>query len=176
LRPSEGIGGAQHQATQKRIKEAAEALGFLAVIEKQIPHGSIDLWLQRSGFAVACEISLTTTIDHEFRNVRKCLETECVHVAVITSRLPRLEQIKEAVNAALGSEVASRVGYYTPDEFIGWMNALSTPCPISKAPPITIRRGRRVTRKTPSLTPEELKQREGAQIALMAEVLRSQSR
>jgi hypothetical protein len=176
LPPAEGIGGAQHQATQKRIKEAAEALGFLAMIEKQIPNGSIDLWLQRSGFAVACEISLTTTIDHEFRNVRKCLDTECAHVAVITSKLSRLEQIKEAVNAALGPGVAGQVGYYTPDDFVAWLNALPAPSPISSEPLVTIRRGRKVTRKAPSLTPEELKQREAAQIALMAEVMRKKDR
>jgi len=170
----EGIGGAQHQATQKRIKEAAEKLGFLAVIEKQIPNGSVDLWLQRSGFAIACEISVTTTIDHEFSNVRKCLDVECAHVAVISSKPQRLEQIKEAVNGALGADKASRAGYYTPDDFIAWLNTLEpvTLTPISTEPRVTIRRGRKVTRKVPSLTPEELKQKEAERIALIAEVMR----
>ena len=176
LPPGEGIGGAQHQATQKRIKEAAEKLGFLAVIEKQIPNGSVDLWLQRDGFSVACEISVTTTIDHEFRNVRKCLEVDFAKVAVISSKSPRLEQIREAVLAALGPDAGARVGYYTPDDFIAWLNSLPaiTTVPVSNEPTVTMRRGRKVTRKASSLTPEERKQKEAERIALIAEVMGSQ--
>ncbi|HMJ90345.1 MAG TPA: type IV secretion system DNA-binding domain-containing protein [Candidatus Acidoferrum sp.] len=179
LRPSsEGIGGAQHQATQKRIKEAAEKLGFLAVIEKEIPNGSVDLWLQRNGFAIACEISVTTTIDHEFRNVRKCLEAEAAHVAVISGKPLRLDQIKNAADSGLGSDKTARVGYYSPDGFIAWLSTLTAPepNPVTSEPTVTIRRGRKVTRKGPSLTPEELKQREAAQIALFSEVMRPKPR
>jgi len=173
LLPGEGIGGAQHQATQKRIKEAAEELGFLAVIEKQIPNGSVDLWLQRDGFAVACEISVTTTIDHEFRNVRKCLDVDCAQVAVISSKASRLQQIREAVLAALGPEAGARVGYYTPDDFIAWLNSLPpiAAVSISTEPTVTMRRGRKVTRRSSSLTPEERKQKEAERIALIAEVM-----
>lgn len=175
LRPSdEGIGGAQHQATQKRIKEAAEKLGFLAVIEKAIPNGSVDLWLQRNGFAIACEISVTTTIDHEFRNVRKCLELDCAHVAVISSKPQRLEQIRDAVAGGLGSDAAAKAGFYMPDDFIAWLNTLApvAPVPVSTEPTVTTRRGRKVTRKVQNLTPVELKEKEAARIALIAEVMR----
>ena len=59
-----GRGGAQHQAIQKRIKEAAEELGFRSVIEKPVldGQGSVDLWLERAGLSIACEISI---IDHD---------------------------------------------------------------------------------------------------------------
>ena len=43
------------------------------MIEKQIPEGSVDLLLERPGQTFACEISITTTIDHEVGNVAKCL-------------------------------------------------------------------------------------------------------
>ncbi|MGA9778547.1 MAG: type IV secretion system DNA-binding domain-containing protein [Verrucomicrobiia bacterium] len=68
-----GRGGAQHQAIQKRIKEAAEELDFRSVIEKSVldGQGSVDLWLGRAGETLACEISISTTIDHEVRNVAK---------------------------------------------------------------------------------------------------------
>ena len=71
-----GRGGAQHQAIQRRIKEAAEELGFRSVIEKPVldGQGSVDLWLERTGESIACEISISTTIDHEVGNVAKCLK------------------------------------------------------------------------------------------------------
>ena len=72
----QGKGGEQHKAIQRRIKDAAEALGFRSVIEKQLANSaqSIDLFLERGDQQIACEISISTTIDHEVGNVRKCLE------------------------------------------------------------------------------------------------------
>ena len=175
LRPvTEGMGGAQHQTIQKRIKEAAEALGFLAIIEKKIPNGSVDLALQKSGAGIACEISVTTTIDHEFGNVQKCLETGFAQVAVISGKPQRLEQIKEAVVSGLGAEKSQRVGYHSPDGFIEWLKTVvaAEPAPVSTEPTVTVRRGRTVTRKTLNLTPEERQTKEAAHIALMAEVMR----
>ena len=55
-----GMGGAQHKEIQKRIKQVAEALGFLTTIEKPIPNGSVDVLLERNGQTIACEISVTT--------------------------------------------------------------------------------------------------------------------
>jgi hypothetical protein len=170
----EGMGGAEHKAIQKRIKEAAESVGFLAVIEKEIPHGSIDLALLKSGVGVACEISVTTTIDHEFGNVKKCLDAGFTQVAVISGKAQRLEQIKAAVMAGMGTEKSAWVGYFTPDQFIEWLRALplAESSPVSSEPAVTIRRGRTVTRKAPALTAEERRLKEAAWMALNAEVMR----
>jgi hypothetical protein len=169
----EGMGGAQHQAIQKRIKEAAEGLGFLAIIEKEIPNGSVDLALQKNGVGIACEISVTTTIDHEFGNVRKCVEAGFAHVAVISGKSTRLEQIEEAVTAGLGTERSPCVSYHTPDQFIDWLKSLpvNEPPPNPAEPTVTVRRGRRVTRKAPTLTAEERREKETARIALLAEIM-----
>lgn len=171
----EGMGGPEHKAIQKRIKEAAEALGFLAMIEKEIPHGSVDLALVRSGGVnIACEITVTTTIHHEVGNVRKCLEAGFTQVAVISSKVQRLEQIKEAVEVDVGAEKSGCVGYFTPDSFIDWLKALPVieAVPVSSEPTVTMRRGRIVTRKAPTLTPEERRQKEAAHLKMIAEVMR----
>jgi hypothetical protein len=57
-------------------RQAAEELGFRSVIEKPVleGQGSVDLWLERPGQTIACEISISTTIDHEVRKVAKCLK------------------------------------------------------------------------------------------------------
>jgi hypothetical protein len=169
---SAGIGGHQHQETQRRIKQAAEALGFLATIEKAIPNGSVDVLLERRGESIACEIGITTSVDHEFGNIEKCLKAGFSHVAMI-SRPERLQQIAEAVVTALGAEDASRVGYYTPDDFITHLQNL--PVPVEEAtaptPTETIRRGRKVTRKGPSLTPDERRMKEAAHHKMISEVM-----
>ncbi len=165
-----GIGGAQHQTTQKRIKKAAEELGFLATIEKPIPNGNVDVLLERQGQTIACEIGVTTPVDQEFRNLQKCLAAGFPHVAMI-SRPERLRQIAEAVQTALGAE--PRVGFYTPDEFITHLQQLPVPPTPSPAPTQTIRRGRTVTVKTRELSPAERREKEAARIALLAEIMRA---
>ncbi|NBV25304.1 MAG: hypothetical protein EBS05_25745 [Proteobacteria bacterium] len=175
-----GRGGAQHQAIQQRIKTAAEGLGYRVTVEKQLqnPLGSVDLALESTGTSIACEISVTTSIDHEFGNVKKCLAAGFVHVAVITGNPARLGQIAEAVKAALSAEEAARVGYYSPDEFI-----TSLPKHLAEAPkadPTTPaerqRRGYKVRLQVTPLTPEERQARETAGLTMLADAMRTRPR
>jgi hypothetical protein len=161
-----GRGGAQHQAIQQRIKQAAEKLGFRSVIEKPVldGQGSVDLWLERTGEIIACEISISTTIDHEVGNVAKCLRADIPKVAVICLDDERLRKIGSAVLGSLGAEAAARVEYFQPDQFIAHLakldskNTVATPAVISET--TTIRRGIKVTRKVAKLTTEEQQARE----------------
>lgn len=170
-----GRGGAQHQAIQKRIKQAAEELGFRSVIEKPVLDGlgSIDLFLERGGQSVACEISLTTTIDHEVGNVAKCLKAGLPNVAVICLDDERLKKIATAISGSLGSEMAARVEYYQPDRFIAYLKAL--PPIVPKDVATETRRGYKIKRSTPELSPEERKQKEDVAIHLIAEAMKRKS-
>ena len=104
-----GKGGEQHKALQRRITEAAETLGFRSVIEKQIAGSqeSVDLLLERGDQKIACEISVTTTIDHEVGNAAKCLKAGWPQVAIICVGTDRLQKIAEAVAGSLGAEAAA---------------------------------------------------------------------
>ncbi len=166
-----GKGGAQHQAIQRRIKEAAEALGFRSVIERPVleGQGSVDLFLERSGHAIACEISITTTIDHEVGNVVKCLKAGIPKVAVICLEEQRLQKIAAAISGSLGSEAATRVSYYLPDQFIADLKTL--PLPVAKDS-VTTRQGYRVKRSAPKLTLEEQRQREEISNRVLADASR----
>lgn len=166
-----GRGGAQHQAIQKRIKEAAEALGFRSVIERPVldGQGSVDLWLERTGQAIGCEISVTTTIDHEVRNVSKCLKAGVPKVAVICLDDGRLRKIADAVAGSLGAELAARVEYFQPDQFIAHLKTLPLPAP---QPSETEFAGYKVKRSYPKLTPEEQKQRENLGHRTMADAIK----
>lgn len=166
-----GKGGEQHKAMQRRIKEAAEGLGFRSVIEKQIAGSqeSIDLLLERDDQKIACEISVTTTIDHEVGNVAKCLKTRLPQVAIICVSEDRLTKIANAVSGSLGTDAAARVAYYQPDQFIAHLKTLRQPVPKDS---VTTHHGYKVKRSAPKLTVEEQRQREDLANQMMAEAMR----
>ena len=143
-------------------------LGFRSMIEMQIAAGqeSFDLYLERAERKIACEISISTTIDHEVGNVRKCLGTGMTHIAVICISEDRLQKIAAAVSGSLGPEAAARVAYYQPDPFIAYLKSLPPP----KEAQVT-NRGFKVKRSIPALTDEEQQQREGIANQRMAEAI-----
>jgi hypothetical protein len=166
-----GRGGAQHQAIQKRIKEAAEGVGFRSVIEKPVldGQGSVDLWLERTGQTIACEISITTTIDHEVGNIAKCLKAGVPKVVMICLDEQRLRKIAAAVSGSLGAELAARVEYFQPDPFIAYLKALK---PSAPQPTETEYAGYKVKRSIPKLSAQEQKQKEDIANRIMAETMR----
>ena len=175
--PDLGKGGAQHKAIQKRVKEAAEALGFRSVIEQEVldGKGSVDLLLVRDEQAIACEISLTTSIDHEVGNVAKCLKAGFRTVAVICLSEDRLEKIQVAVVGSLGAEATSGVAFFQPDQFIAHLQTL--PPQKTQAPGAPkIRKGYKVKHQVAKLSPEERQQREGAAIHSIKEAMQRRAK
>ncbi len=123
-----GRGGAQHKAIQERLQTEAHALGFLAEVESTLNEGSkqaADLVLRLGQVNIAVEISITTTTDHEFGNVKKCLNAGFSRVAVVSSSPERLEPIARAVKVGLGPEMAAKVSFHTPEEFIAELKTLA---------------------------------------------------
>jgi hypothetical protein len=166
-----GRGGAQHQAIQQRIKQAAEELGFRSVIEKPVldGQGSVDLWLERTGQTIACEISISTTIDHEVRNVAKCLKAGVPKVMVICLDDERLRKIGNAVSGSLGSELAARVEYFQPDQFAAYLKTIPAEIPKEQT---TVRRGYKIKRVISELSTEQQKEKEASAIRAIADSMR----
>ena len=172
-----GKGGAQHQAIQLRLKEAAEKLGFRGVIEKQVldGQGSVDLLLEGHNRSIACEISLTTTIDHEVGNIAKCYRADYREIAVISVENDRLRKIETAVSGSLGPEPATCTKYFNPESFIAYLQSL-VPTKPEQAEPPAVRRGYKVKRSTSTLSPADRKQREETAIKIIADTMRPKSR
>ena len=171
-----GRGGAQHQAIQQRLKQAAEALGFRAIIEKQIlgGFGSIDLLLERGEYLLACEITIATSVDHEVGNVSKCFKAGFRQVAVIASDENRLRRIALAVESSLGTDSSKQVLFCLPDQLIAHLKDLpETTIPKPDQP--KVRRGYKVTTKHVELSPTEMKAREDAAIAAIAEAMKQRA-
>jgi hypothetical protein len=164
-----GRGGARHKTIQERLKKEAEHLGFQAEVEKQLAKGSnqaADLLLRQGGLTIAVEITVTTGVDHEFDNVKKCLASGVGRVAVISTNPRQLEDIAAAVQGGLGSEAAAKVSYHSPDDFIAELRKLAAEIkarPAPAMPPGEVKsHGRTVRRHLPKLSPEEQKQRADA--------------
>ncbi len=70
-----GGGGARHSEIERAIKEVGEAAGFRASLEETILDGAgrVDVILRRETLTICCEVSVTTTREHEYLNVKKCL-------------------------------------------------------------------------------------------------------
>jgi hypothetical protein len=166
-----GRGGAQHQAIQQRIKKAAEGLGFRSVIEKAVldKSGSVDLLLERDGKTFACEISISTTVDHEVGNISKCLKAGFQDVVVICLDDERLTAIAKAVRGSLGAEVADYVRYFQPDQFIEHLTALPVPPPPEST---RVTRGYKVKAAFSKLSPEEQKHREDIAFLSVADAMK----
>jgi hypothetical protein len=166
-----GRGGAQHQAIQQRIKQVAEELGFRSVIEKPVldGQGSVDLWLERTGQTIACEISISTTIDHEVGNVAKCFKAGIPKVALICLDEERLRKIAAAVSGSLGAELTVCVEYFQPDQFIAYLKTI--PAEIPKEQTI-VRRGYKIKRVVSELSTAQQNEKEAAAIRTIADSMR----
>lgn len=111
-----GKGGQQHKYLQQLIKRWGEERGYKATIEKQVKGGGVDVALESGKQTIACEISVTTTVDHEVSNIRKCLDAGFTHVIMVTSEAKGLGKIKDAAFAQLGSERLSAVHFFLPED------------------------------------------------------------
>jgi hypothetical protein len=136
--------------------------------------GSIDLVLEKPGHAIACEINVSSTIDYEVGNVSKCLKAGLFVVAVICPSTDRLSRLAEAMKC-FGPEQLGKIGFYSPDEFIGHLQKATleqAPDPSEPGVTETLRRGYKVKRHFVEVSPEDAKAREDSALKMLAEKMR----
>ncbi len=124
--------------------------------------------MKRGSQEIACEISISTTIDHEFKN-EKCLKAGIAKVAIICLEDERLNKIASAVLGSLGPELAARVEYFRPDSFIEYLRALPPPTPLNSEKTYA---GYKVKHSLPKLSPEEQKAKQDLAHKLLSEALK----
>lgn len=173
--PIPGRGGPEHQAIQKRIKAEAEKLGFRSIIEKSVLEGqaSIDVWLERNGIIIACEVSFTNTEDNESGKIIRCLKGGIPKFAMICMDEKKLRKIETAISRSVEAELASRVEYFQPDPFIEYLKSLPVELPKKSE---KIRRGYKVKHSQSSVSTEEQKAKEEAAIRAIAESMQTKKK
>ena len=171
-----GIGGHQHNLIRERIECVAQQLGYSASREHPTDSGGkIDVVLKKHERAIACEIAITTTIDHEVGNVSKCLKAGFKSVVVISPSNDRLEKIRTGVAASLSGEECSLVGYYHPDAFITRLQHLAlqdTAAPVQNFSSEKKYGKYRVKNSVANLTAEEIKERESIALGTVTSTMR----
>lgn len=103
--PAPGRGGAQHKYLQELIRRWGQANGWLVTLEKPVLDGigNVDVSLERDGLRVACEISVSSSVEYEIGNVRKCLAAGYDRVlSIVDGRAlgKRRAEIERAFDAA----------------------------------------------------------------------------
>ena len=124
--PSDGRGGPQHKYLQDLVRRWASSKDWKTTIEKPILDGlgSVDVALERDGQSIACEISISTGIEHETLNIRKCLAAGFGHVVLMLPERKAIAKAKAAVTAALTEDESKKVRVLTPEDFFAFVNSL----------------------------------------------------
>src|SRR5581483_469713 len=111
----------QHDAIKKQIQREAESLDYTVNFEERVLDGPkrIDVVLQRGNQRIACEVSVTNTVEYEAaKNITKCLTAGFFHVAAICLNRNKLARIQARFAELVTPAQAAKVGFYTPAEFI----------------------------------------------------------
>ncbi|SKA85680.1 AAA-like domain-containing protein [Prosthecobacter debontii] len=167
-----GRGGEDHRNLQREFKSIAESLGFRATIEKQLP-GTLectDLLLEREGFTIAVEITVTNTLDYELRNIGKCLRAGVSQVAVVAAESGKLAKIEAAARVSFGHQHGDRLRFFLRDGFNEHLqNFVLAEPPQEPMPDKQVRhKGWTVRTTTVHISPEEAKEREAAAAKILA--------
>jgi hypothetical protein len=122
-----GRGGPEHQYLQELVKRWGEAKGYRATVEEPLPAGGkVDVALRREGHALACEISVTSSVAQEIGNVEKCLAAGFDEVVLLALNRGTLGKVREALDLRLPPGAGGRVRCLSPEEFF---TALDAPAP-----------------------------------------------
>lgn len=174
-----GRGGDIHRAVQAEFKRLAEARGFRATIERQLPDSqdTVDLYIERDGVSIACEVSVTNTLEYEMKNITKCLRAGVRQVLVLTVAPEKHQRLSAAIASLLSPEQQDKVLCIQKDEFEGYLDSLSpkdTPNPpalTSEGKPKMVKGWKVRTNSIPAPI-EDVPRLEKEMAATMAENLR----
>ncbi len=121
-----GRGGQEHKYLQNLIIRWAHGMGWKADIEAPVLDGSgmVDIALEREGVRIACEITVTTTADHEIENLDKCLRAGFTHVAAIASDPKRLRKIEQLATKNFSQKDRAKLHFFAPDDLFAFIETL----------------------------------------------------
>lgn len=156
----------QHGYLQHLVRTVAQDRGFHVSIEDPILDGTgrVDISLSRDDLRIACEVSVTTSPEHELGNVLKCLAAGYAQVLVLSSRERHLSKLRNHISGHLEKEQRDRVYFLTPDDMIAHLEQHSIP-PQAKERTI---RGYRVKVSHQAVSEEDARARRDAVNKLIA--------
>lgn len=154
-----GKGGPKHRYLQALVKELAETQGFRATIEAPVAGGGggqVDVLLERDGVAIAVEVSVSTPVEQERENVRKCLAAGYARVALVLAKSRTTQgRYRATILEGLGEADRERLSFLAPEEVPDFIAALA-PVPASTE---MVVKGYRVKVSHTAVSPDEARER-----------------
>jgi len=122
-----GRGGAQHKYLQDLVRRTAEARGFAVSLERPVldGHGHVDAALEKDTISIACEISVSTSVEHEVGNITKCLAAGFDYALLICTD----ETLLDLARAEMVNADTSRVRFLTPGNLAGLLEEIESAVP-----------------------------------------------
>lgn len=168
IRP--GKGGKDHRYLQALIKQLAEEYGLRASIEAGLPNGlgQVDVLLERDGVVAAVEISVSTPVEHERSNLRKCLDAGYPRIGVVLAKSKKVQaSYKATLIEGLSAIEREKVSFMAPEEIPDFIAAVVPP----DKPREKIVKGYKVKVSETAGTPEDAKARQTAIARIIAQSL-----
>lgn len=153
-----GKGGPKHKYLQSLVKGLAEEQGFRATTEATLEsgEGQVDVLLQRDDVSIAVEISVTTPVEQELENVRKCLTAGLRNVALVLAKSKSVySRYRDTILEGLTEKDRGLVTFLTPDQIPDYLAGFAVPAPREN-----VVRGYKVKVSHAALTPDELTERQ----------------
>jgi hypothetical protein len=163
-----------HRYLQTLVKKMAEASGYTAVLEMQVPDGggNVDVLLSKDNKTIAVEICVTTDPDWEMHNIQKCLGAKYDMVISLSGDPKQLEKIKKKCKAGISNFEQHPVQFFTPDALFAFLDTAVT----AAEPQEQIIKGYRVNVTYDSLSQEEMDRKRASVTKVVMDALRRQKR
>ena len=151
---SKGKGGARHKEIQQILQQAAHENSFGADIEKHVGQGQhIDLIINTGNTQIACEISVSTNVEHELSNIQKCIDAGYANIWMITKNGKHLAAIKSTAQNQIDRVNFETIQFYSVDEALSEIRSM-------KSAGKRIIRGRNVKLCWEDINTDEIKRRQ----------------
>lgn len=159
-----------HRYLQTLTKKMAEARGYTAVIEQQLPdgNGSVDVLLTKDFKTIAVEISVTTDAEWEMHNIEKCIHAGYSEVISVSGDPKQLDRIKKKCIEGIKDFDGKAVQFFTPDALFSYLDTTI----LKEEPREQIIKGYRVNVSYENITPEEMERKRASVAKVVMDSLR----
>jgi len=163
-----------HRYLQAFVKKMAEARGYTAVLEMQVPdgNGNVDVLFSKEGRTIAVEVSVTTDPAWEMHNIEKCIAAKYDTVVSLSGDPKQLDKIKKKCKEGIKDFENKDIYFFTPDALFEYLDTAS----ISQEQQEQIIKGYRVNVTYDAITQEEMDRKRASVAKVVMDSLRKRKK
>jgi hypothetical protein len=163
-----------HRYLQTLVKKMAEARGYVAVLESQVPNSAeqVDVLLSKEGKTIAVEICITTDAEWEMHNIQKCLAAQYDVVVSVCGDPKQLEKIRKKCTERIPDIEQKQVHFFTPDVLFSFLDSAVK----NEIPQEQIIKGYRVNVTYDDVTKEDMDRKRASVAKVVMDSLRKKKK